>query len=119
MRFVPVDVYLAEHVELHVVFLHKLLYVCLSSRLLTPELVAGKSENAETLGLCILFVKFNKLRVVLVGLSSLGCNINNECHMTFVFIERNFVSIDVNGREVIDGGRVLPTVVGGRHGLAG
>lgn len=118
VRPVPVDVHLAEHVELHVELLHKLLYVCLRAGLLTPELVAGKSEDAKTLGLGVLLVKLDELRVVLVGLASLGRHVHDEHHVALVFVQRHLVPVDVDGREVVDGSRVLPVFICRRHYLA-
>lgn len=94
---VAIDIHLAEHVELHVELLGKLLYLCLSAGLLTPELVAGKSEDAKALGLGVLLVKLDELRVVLGGLASLGCNVDNEHHMALVFVQRDLIPVDVDG----------------------
>lgn len=72
-----IDIDLAEHVKLDVELACKLLDLCISAGLLTPELIAWKCKDAQSLGLCKLLVKLHELRVVFVGHASLGCHIDN------------------------------------------
>jgi len=68
MGRIPIDVDLAEQIELHsVLALCKLLDVCIGSWLLTCELIAGECQNLQPLALAILLMQLDQFTVVAVG----------------------------------------------------
>lgn len=49
---------------------------------LFPKLIAGKGQDTQSLGGGVLPMQLYQLVVVLGGELSLGCHIDNQCHMT-------------------------------------
>jgi len=109
VRVVPVDVNLGKHVKLCTIRLRrKLFYFLVRSWLLTTKLVAREGEDAEPLGSCQLVVQSLQLRVIFWRKPSFGRHVDDNAHVTPVFVQRDRVTIDVHGAEFIDGLSLLP-----------
>jgi len=86
MCAVFVHINFSKHIKSNTIFSSsKLFYFCISSRLLTAELVAGKGEDPQAL-LFKLPVQSLKLLVVLVSEASFGGHIDNDTNIALIFL---------------------------------
>jgi len=92
-----VDVDLLEHVELDPEAGSKLFDLGAGAGLLGPELVAGEGEDGQlTLGLVVLFEQLYQLRVVDLGLASLGGHVDHDTDLPGVLAELHLVAVNVS-----------------------
>jgi len=113
MRVVTVHIYLAEHVKLDSVAGSKRFNLCVCTGLLTSELIAWESENAQPV-LCVLVVQTDQLLVIHVRLSSFTRDIDDYTTFPRVVLHGDRTAINVISIERVNVGSGL--IIGGGHG---
>lgn len=102
MRALAIHVNLLEQIEIDLSIASEALNLLGIAWLLVAELVARKRENAETFGFCILIVELVQLRIVLGGVAALGGDVDDDEHVTAVFLEADGLALDVIDGELVD-----------------